>query len=178
MNFYSKFLPDLQAKLHPLHKLLQKDVKFVWNEECEDVFQNCKKDFINNPVLSFYDPSKPLTLVCDAGPYGVGAVLNVIENGLERPVYMASASLSEAGKNYSQLHREALAIVFALKKFHKFVFGHSVTVFTDCQSLPPILSGKKDISSIINSRFLRWMLLMQNYDMEFNTDLRNNYSEC
>lgn len=38
LNSYSKFLPDLQAKLNPLHRLLQKDVKFVWNEECENIF--------------------------------------------------------------------------------------------------------------------------------------------
>lgn len=166
LNFYSKFLPDLQPRLHPLHRLLQKEVKFEWSDECEEVFQKCKKDLINSPILSFYDPSKPLTIVCDAGPYGVGAILNVVENGIERPIYMASASLSEAEKNYAQLHREALAIVFALKKFHKFVFGHFVTIFTDCQPLPAIFSGKKDISTVINSRFLRWMLLLQNYDVE------------
>lgn len=61
-----------------------------------------------------------MSIVCDAGPYGVGAILNKIEAGIERPIYMVSASLSPAERNYSQLHREALAIVFAFKKFHKF----------------------------------------------------------
>lgn len=164
LNFYSKFLPDLQSKLHPLHELLRKNVVFKWNEDCENVFLECKNAIIKSPILSFYDPSKPLSLVCDAGPYGIGAILNVIENGQERPIYMASASLSPAERNYSQLHREALAIVFGLKKFHKFVYGNFVTIYTDCEPLPSILSGKKDISTVINSRFLRWMLMMQNYD--------------
>lgn len=79
---------------------------------------------------------------------------------------MTSASLNKAERNYSQLHREALAIVFAFKKFHKFVYGNPVTVYTDCKALQSILSGKKDLGNVINSRFLRWILFLQNYDME------------
>lgn len=85
-----------------------------------------------------------MNIVCDAGPYGVGGVLNIVDKDEERPVYMVSASLSEAEKNYSQLHREALAIVFSIKNFHKFIYGHHVIVYTDCKA-PSILSGKKDL---------------------------------
>lgn len=161
LNFYSKFLPNLQS-----HQLLQKNSVFKWSEECKQVFNECKALIINSPVLSFYDTTKPLTIVCDAGPYGVGAVLNVVENNEERPVYMVSASLSQAERNYSQLHREALAVVFAFRKFHKFVYGHFVTVYTDCKALQSILCGKKDLGTVINCRFLRWILFLQNYNIE------------
>lgn len=166
LNFYSKFLPNLQSRLYPLHELLRKNVPFIWSKECEMVFNECKTAIVESPVLAFFDPSKPLTLVCDASPYGVGAILNVVVNGIERPVYMASASLSPAERNYSQYDREALAIVFGMRKFHKFVYGQSLTVFTDCEALPPILSGKKDLGTVVNSRFLRWILFLQNYDFE------------
>lgn len=167
LNFYSKFLPNLQSKLHPLYRLLEKNAQFKWSENCEQVFNECKVLVCQSPVLSFYDPSKPLTVVCDAGPYGVGGILNIVEKGEERPVFMISASLSQAEKNYSQLHREALAIVFSIRKFHKFIYGHKIIVYTDCKSLVSILSGKKDLCTVINSRFLRWILFLQNYDIEF-----------
>lgn len=72
-----------------------------------------------------------------------------------------SSSLSQAERNYSQLHREALAIVFAVK----FVYGHKVTVYTDCKALESLLSNEKNLNCVINSRFLRWILLLQNYDL-------------
>uniref|UniRef100_A0A336MPS3 RNA-directed DNA polymerase n=1 Tax=Culicoides sonorensis TaxID=179676 RepID=A0A336MPS3_CULSO len=165
LNFYSKFLPNLQPKLHPLHELLKKGVAFKWTDECESVFKQVKAEILSSPILAFFDLSKPLSLVCDAGPYGVGAILNISENGIERPVYMASATLSKAEENYSQLHREALAIVFGVKKFHKFIYGTPVVVYTDCQALATLLSGKKDLGNIMNSRFLRWILFLQNYDL-------------
>lgn len=121
-----------------MHQLLHKDVPFKWSNECQEIFEKCKQMIVKSPILTFYDPSKPLSIVCDAGPYGVGAILNIIINGEERPVYMISATLSPAEKNYSQIHREALAIVFVFKKFHKYVFGHFVSVFTDCQALEAI----------------------------------------
>lgn len=116
LNFYSKFLPNLQGKLRPLHDLLHTGVKFTWSDECSKVFDECKSAIVASPVLSFFDPTKPMTVVCDAGPYGVGAILNNVENGVERPIMMESASLSAAEKNYSQLDRETLAIVFGIKK--------------------------------------------------------------
>lgn len=166
LNYYSKFLPNLQGRLQPLHHLLKCNTRFVWSKECEKVFNECKQAIIRSPMLSFYDPRKPITLVCDAGPYGVGAILNVVENGQERPIYMESASLSVAERNYSQYDREALAVVFGMKKFHKFVYGVKITIFTDCKPLIPILSQKKDLGNVINSRFLRWLLFLQNYDFD------------
>lgn len=66
LNFYSKFLPNLQSKLHPLYELMTKNAKFIWSQERENVFIECKKLVCNSPILAFYDPSKSLNIVCDA----------------------------------------------------------------------------------------------------------------
>lgn len=165
LNFYAKFIPNLQSLLTPLHNLTQKETKFIWSKECQEVFEKSKKLVAASPVLAHFDPSKPIVIVCDASPYGVGAVLNIVLNGVEKPVYMVSSTLSKAEKNYAQLHREALAIVFAVRKFHKYIFGYQVTIYTDCKALESILSSKKDLGTVVNSRFLRWMIFLQNYDI-------------
>lgn len=166
LTYYSKFIPNLQSLITPLHDLTRKDVTFYWNKDCETIFKKCKDLIKNSPILAHYDPKLPLTIVCDASPYGVGAILNVIDNnGVERPVFMVSSTLSQAEKNYSQMHREALAIVFAVKKFHKYIYGYHCTIFTDCKVLETLLGGAKDFGSTMNSRFLRWLIFLQNYDI-------------
>ena len=66
-----------------------------------------------------FDDALPLILSCDASPYGVGAVLShLMPNGDERPISFASRTLTETEKKYSQLEKEALAIIFGVRKFH------------------------------------------------------------
>jgi len=59
-------------------------------------------------------------LACDASPYGLGTIL--FEND-ELPIAFALCSLAPAEKNYSQIDKEALAIIFGVKHFHQYLFG-------------------------------------------------------
>ena len=56
-----------------------------------------------------------MILACDALPHGIGAVLSHI--GVDRPIAYASRTLTAAEKNYAQIEKEGLAIVFGTKSF-------------------------------------------------------------
>ena len=86
LNYYSKFIPKLSTLLAPLHRLLQKKSTWTWGPEQQGVFDRVKRSLTSDSVLAHYDPSKPLTLACDASPYGVGAVLShKLNDGTEWP---------------------------------------------------------------------------------------------
>ena len=124
LNYYSKFLPGISSKLAPLYSLLSKQSKLLWGIQQEKAFTLAKNALQADSLLVHFDPAKPLLLACDASQYGVGAVLShQMSDGQERPIAFASRTLSPAEKKYSQLEKEALAIIFAVKKFHNYIYG-------------------------------------------------------
>ena len=77
-------------------------------------------------MLIHYDPTKRLSLSTDASPYCVGAVLpHVVEDGSEMPIAYASRTLNVGEKRYSQLDKEAAAIMFGVKRFHQYLYGRN-----------------------------------------------------
>lgn len=164
LNYYVRFIPNLSAEIHLLYKLLGKDKGFEWTAECQSSFEKSKVLLTSNQVLEIYDPDKEMIVAADASPYGLGAVLSHMVNGVEKPVLFASSTLSPAEKNYSQPQREALGIIFALKKFYKYIYGKKFTIVTDHQSLRDLFNPKKGISPVAASRLQRWAVYMSMYD--------------
>lgn len=164
INYYGRFLPNLSSLLAPLYLLLQKKTKWQWTETQEKAFQECKTLLTSAPLLMHYDPARELLLSCNAFPYGLGAVLShVMEDGTERPIAFASRSLAAAERNYAQLEREALAIVFGVKKFHSYLFGRSFTILSDHQPLKHLLGESHAIPSMASARIQRWALTLSTY---------------
>ena len=135
LNFNGKFLRNLSSILAPLHQLLKKDAKWVWKVNQQRAFNKTKEMLQSATVLTHYDDKKELLLSCDASPYGLGTVLSHrIPDGSEKPISFASRSFAPA-ENYSQLDKEGLAVVFAMKKFHQYLFGRQFSIFTDHKPL-------------------------------------------
>lgn len=79
-----------------------------------------------------YEPSLPLCLVCDASPYGIGAVLShKMTDGSERPITFASQSLTAAERKYAQIDPEGLSLLEVVKKFNRYLYGKHFTLITD-----------------------------------------------
>lgn len=169
LNYYGKFIPNLSTNLVDLYYLLKKDVKFEWSASCQSAFEKCKSLILKHNLLELYDPDKPIVIATDASPYGVGAILSHLVNGVEKPVLFVSSTLSPAERNYSQLHREALAIVFGIKKFHKYIYGHEFVIQTDHQALREIFNPNKSTPPVAAARLQRWavILSMYNYRIEY-----------
>lgn len=80
-------------------------------------------------VLVHYSAGRELVFSCHASLYGVGAVLShKMDDDSERPLGFMSRTLSPAEKRYSQLDKEDLAVIFGIKKFHKYLYGRVFTI--------------------------------------------------
>ena len=164
LNYYSKFLPSLALVLNPLHSLLRTIQPWKWSQSCEDAFQKARKALVEAPILAHYDPDLPISLAGDAPAYGVGAVIShTMPEGTERPVAFASRTLSTSERNYSQVEKEALSLIFGIKKFEQYLYGRRFTLITDHKPLTTILGPKLGIPSIAAARMQRCALLLSAY---------------
>ena len=163
VTYYSKFIPNASSLTYPLRQLLKKNVKFHWSTYCESAFIKLKNEISSDRVLMPFNPNLPITVACDASPTGVAGVLSHIVEGIEKPVAFTSRSLTVAEQNYSQLDREALAIKFAVQKFHNYIYGREFTLITDNRPLYRIFHQDSKIPSMTSSRLLRYATFLSEY---------------
>ena len=166
INYYHKFLPSSAIVLEPLHKLLRKDIPWMWGEQQCNAFKKIKELLSSTTVLTHFDPRHPIVLTVDASPYGIGAILSHRKNGIEHPVGFVSRSLNSAEKNYSQTELEALAIIFGILKFQSYLFGHHFTIETDYRPLIGLFGKGYATSKIAAGRITRWCIYLNQFDFE------------
>eukprot|EP00117_Sycon_ciliatum_P011888 scpid44158/ scgid13167/ Uncharacterized protein K02A2.6 len=165
VNFYCRFVPSLSTMLHPLHCLLKKGTVWLWSAECQSAFDSVKDALTSSPILTHYQNDLPVVLEVDASPCGIGGCLfHIDEQGEKKPIYFVSRALTAAEKNYSQIDREGLAIVFSIKRLHQFLYGRHFVLRTDHKPLLRILGANVGIGSTVAARLQRWAVFLASYD--------------
>ena len=180
LNFYAKFLPNLSSLLHPLHLLLRDSQRWNWTIDCEKAFQSAKEKLAQAPVLAHYDPDLPLVLSADASAYGVGAVIaHRLPDGSEQPIAYASRTLTNSEVNYAQIEKEALSLIFGVKKFHHYLYGRHFVLITDHKPLLSILGPKRGIPPLAAARMQRWALILSayTYKIEFRPTTKHGNAD-
>ena len=125
-------------------QLLHKGSPWQWKEEQRTAFQRAKEALLSTNLLVHFDPDRELVLACDASPQGVGAVLSHrYPDGSDKPIAFASRTLNKTEKGYAQIDREALAVIFGIKRFHQFLCGRRFLIFTDHKPLVTLLGETK-----------------------------------
>ena len=159
INYLDKFLPGLSDETEVLRKLTEKDAEWCWLKAHEEAVVRIQRMISTAPVLAYYDVTKPVTIQCDASQTGLGAAL--LQDG--HPVAHCSRALTATERNYAQIEKELLAIVFACEKFDQYIFGKSdVVVESDHKPLETIF--RKPIHSA-PKRLQRMRLRLQSYDI-------------
>ncbi|CAA9999650.1 unnamed protein product [Nesidiocoris tenuis] len=167
VNYLEKFIPFLHGKCAPLHRLTGTRTPWKWSDAEERTFQEIKSLISKEDTVVPYDRNKSIVIAADASENGLGAVIcQRDENGNERPIAYGSRTLNDAEKHYASIDREAAALVFAVTKFHQYVYGKKFILVTDHKPLVRIFGCKRDLPKVTNNRLVRWALSLGSYDYD------------
>jgi hypothetical protein len=159
-GFYRRFIKDFSKISKPLTNLLQKDVPFVFYDDCKEAFEILKKALITAPIVQPPDWNLPFKIMCDASDFAVGVVLGQRVDKKLNVILYASKTLDAAQNNYATTEKEFLAIVFACDKFRPYIVDSKVTIHTDHAAIRYLMEMKD-----AQPRLIRWVLLLQEFDL-------------
>ena len=164
-TYCAKFIPHFSDVSEPLRKLTKKDQPFLWGKEQERSFYTIKNLLTSTKVMVYFDPNKETKLVTDASPSGLSAILMQNTPGIkdQRVVAYASRALTDVERWYSQIEREALAVIWAIEKLHLYLFGSHFKLLTDCKTVVLIFNNPKLKPP---AHIKCWNLRLQGYDFE------------
>ncbi|KAL0440147.1 UNVERIFIED_CONTAM: Retrovirus-related Pol polyprotein from transposon.6 [Sesamum latifolium] len=159
-GFYRRFIKDFSKIAQSLCKLLQKDETFEFDEACKLAFNKLKESLTSAPIIQPPNWELPFEIMCDASNHAVGAVLGQRIGRDPHVIYYVSRMLIVLKEIIPLRKIELLAIVFALEKFHPYLLGTKVIVYSDHAALKYLLP-KKDAKP----RLIRRILLLQEFDL-------------
>ena len=176
VNYYSRFQPNLAHKMAPLYVLLKKSQKWKWTESQQRAFDKIKQELSAKVLLVHYDPQAELILTSDASPFGIGSVLQQrAHDGTVQPIAFVSRTLNQAEKNYAQIEREGLSIVFGVEKFRHYLLGRQFTLETDHKPLLLLFGEHKGIPEMASARIKRWAMKLSafQYKIQYISSKQN-----
>ena len=160
-TYLGKFIPSLSARTAVLRTLIAQDTDWQWQPEHESAWRDLKRIFMSEPVLQYFDERKEVRLSSDASKDGLGAALLQEVDGKWMPVAYASRAMTSAERNYAQIEKEMLGVVFACERFHCYVYGRQFVVETDHK---PLISISEKPLCDAPPRLQRLLLRVQKYD--------------
>ena len=161
VSFYRRFISGSVDLMSPLNKLLQKGIKWNWNDACINSFHELKRQLAEKPLLHYPDFSQPFVMYCDASDRGVGVVLSQKIEDKENVIAYASKSFTKSELHWSVTEKEAFALVWGLTHFHAYVYGNKVIIYSDHRALHWLRKMKEP-----TGKLARWILRLEEYNYE------------
>ena len=160
-GYYAKFISNFASKVIPIRQV-QDSSPFQWTNSADTAFKQIKEEILNSPALSVYNLSLPTRVTADSSGYGIGATLAQIKDGVEVLVSCASRKLTPSEQKYSTGEREALACLWAIERWHTYLWGREFELVTDHKPLITLLSSFGTGHQPM--RIARWSARLLNYN--------------
>jgi len=148
LGYLSKFIPNYSKLVDTLRQLTHKDVKFKWEKEEKKAFETLKNAITDQRTLMYFDPKRPIIVRTEASFHeGISAGLfQPTDRGLQ-PVHFISRTMTDTEKRYSQTEKDALAIVWAKKRFRMYLLGAPKIKHSTQTTAQPIQQSNSEITA-------------------------------
>ncbi len=162
--YYRRFIPAMAAKAKPLTDLMKGDPrqKMNWTSECQKAFDDLKTELTSSRVMAYPDMTRPFYLETDASMSGLGVIVSQKDTNYKnhlRPILYGSRVLKDAETRYCASELEALAIVWALKRYNAILWNQALYVITDHEALKKLMAVKEPATP----KLARYVELMSTY---------------
>ncbi|GFN79599.1 Pol polyprotein [Plakobranchus ocellatus] len=163
VNYYRHFITNFASISAPLSDLLPIETleKVQWTPRCDQSLAEIKKLFLSPPILIIPDMQETFIVRSDASDFGIGAVLLQDHEGILMPCHYASRKLLLRETRYSAIEREALALVFTVTQFQRYLIFKHFILQTDHKRLSYLRTGSPK-----NARLMRWALALQEFSFQ------------
>lgn len=146
---------------------MRKDQPFRWTQQCQNVYEQFKKEIASDSVLVHFDPKLPIVLTTDASATAVAGILShEFSVGDKRPIAFISRALNKAERNYCSIQKEALAIFFSVIKLYQYLIGAKFIIETDHKPLLAMFGHDKGLPLMADARMQRWALILSGFDYQ------------
>jgi hypothetical protein len=119
-------------------KLLRKDEEFKWTEACNKSWEWMKASMMCLLMLMVPNWKINFYVHINASNIALGVILGQNPNStIDKPIYYASKQMNSVENNYITTKKEALVMIYAMKKFRHYLLRYFL-----CRSLGIIVSGE------------------------------------
>uniref|UniRef100_A0A2N9IIB9 Uncharacterized protein n=1 Tax=Fagus sylvatica TaxID=28930 RepID=A0A2N9IIB9_FAGSY len=127
INYIARFIAQLTATCEPLFKLLRKDVKIKWTEDCQKAFDKIKEYLLNPPILVPPTPGRPLILYLTVQEASMGCMLGQQDKTgkKEQAIYYLSKKFTEPETRYLLVEKTCCALAWASKKLRQYMLYYT-----------------------------------------------------
>jgi hypothetical protein len=145
-----------------MEKLLRKDTKYQWNNECQHGLDTAKENMVTAPILVFLDWEKTFHVHVYASAIALGAILaQPRARDLDHPIAFTRRKLLYSEQNYNMTEREGLAMVYVIQKYRHYLLGKHFKIFTDHSALKYLVN-----KPVLGGRICQWLFLFQEFNFE------------
>ena len=159
-NYYGRFIPNFAEICAPLHDAKNQKGNFNWTSACQQNFELLKSKLTSTPVLQPFSKDKDTIISVYASSRAIGSVLT--QEG--HPVLFISRKLTDTEARYSNIEREALAVLWTCQRLENFLLGKKFVIETDHKPLLYIFDPDNAVKTDISPRLMRFSLKMMHFD--------------
>jgi hypothetical protein len=165
INYIAHFIAQLTATCEPFFKLLRKDVKIKWTEDCQKAFDKIKEYLLTHPsILVPPTPGRPLILYLTVQEASMGCMLGQQDETRkkEQAIYYLSKKFTEPETHYMLVEKTCCALAWISKNLRQYMLYYTTWLVSQMDPIKYIFE-----KPTLTGKIGRWQVLLSEFDILF-----------